>query len=242
MHVFVPDDMAERVWEIAKGLPWDAPNEARLPAPSVVVEIGGGSCLFVQEGLEVRFHVLTGGIGHVASIERGECDIRYTGKAGPLDGWREKVAAQTVIVMDLIFSFMAEPRFIRQTAFSRARRKTESRQYGGALPNTWVKIGWTIGASTTTKIDRAGSAPIRAFHMVRGHWRNYKDQKTPKGERRPGRPGWWVWIEAFYSGNPALGEIKHHYMPRIEDPGRSSRLVHANVAARIAGSARKIQP
>lgn len=136
--------------------------------------------------------------------------------------------------LDLLFTFMSEPRFVEQTPFSRLKRSMAAKAIGRpALRHTWVKLGWTIGGVTRPKGNVPGSAPQRAFHMVRAHWRRY-DHQTPKAVHRPHREGWWVWIEAYYAGNPALGEVKHHYAPKLDDPGKSSRVVHRVVASKIA--------
>ena len=131
---------------------------------------------------------------------------------------------EIINAIDLLFTLMAEPRFIRRDNFSPLKRNMAARATGKkALRNTWIKLGWTIGAETRPKGNVPGSAPRKAFHMVRAHWRHY-DHQTKMGQQRDGREGWWVWIEAHYSGNPALGEIKHHYMPKL-DSQKSARTV-----------------
>lgn len=121
-----------------------------------------------------------------------------------------------------------EPRLVERSSPPRAMRRRLARQLsaqGHEIPTTFVSVGWTIGDKTTPK----GNVPPevgghKAFHMVRGHWRDYGDRHTPKAERRPGRPGWWVWIDWHWSGNPAYGVIGHSYRPKI-DREKSARVI-----------------
>ena len=248
-HIHVSREMWARINELVKLLPDDACFEGRLPAPVVVLEIEGlRSVLFTSNGEWVGVMCLAEEGSPTLNLalcfyqKRGNhmrfSDTSFLGEPKEnLLGLNEFQALVHMICnkADLLFSLMAEPRFIVQNPVSRLKRAMSGKATGRpALRHTWVKIGWTIGGSTTPKSTIAGSAPARPFHMVRAHWRNYFDRHTKSAEERPYRPGWWVWVEAYYSGNPALGEIKHHYRPKLEDPGKSSRVVHATIAARTA--------
>ena len=136
----------------------------------------------------------------------------------------EEACAQAA-ALDVLFMLMCEPRYVRQTPMSKLKRQMAGKKIGQkALRHTWVKLGWAIGADVKAKADPGGTAPAKAFHMVRAHWRNYGDRQTAKAERRAGRDGWWVWVDSHFSGNPALGEIKHHYQPKLDD-AKSARVV-----------------
>jgi hypothetical protein len=243
--------MWDRIAEIALSLPTDAPLEGRLPSDGCVIEVEGRLILGAVDSETSVGIALLGCVdpeiarctGHMATYWKRTPDIVPSDKfcadvtthcpSAPKDGG-EGIAALLTERLDLLFSFMAEPRFVKQTPVSRARRQMAAKKIGQkALNHTWVKVGWTVGSSVRAKGNTPGSAPQKAYHMVRAHWRKY-DRQTAKSERRPHRPGWWVWIDAHYSGNPALGEIKHSYQPKLDDPGKSSRAVHGIVAARIA--------
>lgn len=249
-HVSISAEMWSRIKDIAITLPDKSPWEGRLPYPETVIEIENFASLFVSIVKGVVVISLARHADSEINSYRGpiikfaprsdevwlidEFNAHVDSIEGAPEQAGEVLATIFAITLDLLFSFMAEPRFVEQTPVSRIRRGMAAKKIGvPALRHTWVKVGWTIGGTTRAKGNLPGSAPQKAFHMVRAHWRKY-DRQTPKAERRAHRHGWWVWIEAFYSGNPALGEIKHQYHPKLEDPGKSSKLVHKVVAARIA--------
>lgn len=246
-HVLIDKAMWDRLYEIAISLPPEVDFEGRLPFPATVVEVEGYASMLMEptttgkEGPLVAVHLLSEHEGMYSGLW-GAYMVRgnqvHLGKNFKKYMAQNDLAIQNLSTIcakvDLLFSFMLEPRFIAQSPVDRHTRRRAGRMLPEqAMKHTWVKIGWTIGGSTRPKVTTPGSAPQRPFHIVRAHWRLY-DRQTPKGERRPHREGWWVWIESHYSGNPALGEIKHHYTPKIEDPGKSSRIIHQTIAARIA--------
>lgn len=133
-----------------------------------------------------------------------------------------------------MMELFCEPRIVKRVPHDRPTRKRAAKAVGvgvADLPTTWARVAWNIGDKTVAKKDNSDGKTGRPYHLVRGHWRDYKDRHTPKAERRPGRPGWWVWIDSHHAGNPAYGVVGHRYEPRLH-PKRSTRAVIDLMASR----------
>jgi hypothetical protein len=255
MHVHLEDEFVIRIIEIANSMPI-VDYEGRLPGPVVFLEgmfrVKGADKdvgLIVSErplhyapsyNVDERWvYAVVPTNPHTSVIQLfcsfvAKTDHVFMGRDDLLDKESYDLAREILASLDTLFSLMAEPRFVEQTPFSRLKRSMAAKAIGRpALRHAWVKLGWTIGSVTRAKGNIPGSAPQRALHWVRAHWRRY-DHQTPKAVHRPHREGWWVWIDRHRSGNPALGEVKHHYVPKLDDPGKSSRVVHRVVASKIA--------
>lgn len=248
-HFILDEGFGKRMIDLSIDCP-PGDYEGRMPAPKVFIEglTPTGALYLIDMGDSIEVNALhPNGEGPWLTTfgayrkKSNQLALTEEAAAGMSDEEIDKSDIFLGLVAlanlaDLFFSLISEPRFVVQRPVSNLKRRMAAKSIGKpALRHTWVKVGWTIGGSTTPRNTVAGSAPARAFHMRRAHWRNYGDRHTKNAERRPHRAGWWVWVEAHYAGNPALGEIKHHYCPRLEDPGKSSRVVHTNIAARIAG-------
>ena len=253
MHVHLDAEMMLRIQALAEAFP-AVEFEGRIPHREIILE-----GFFGDSRRDDMALVVCQGTGNILAMPMVDMDCIYVGvllpenppskaiqpffrfrpRTGEVDslapsptGEDVRYAQEMANVLDLLFVFMAEPRFIVPDPFSPLKRSMAARAIGQkALKHTWIKLAWTVGGKTRAKGDQPGSAPQKAFHMVRGHWRDYGDRQTPKAERRPGRDGWWVWIESYKCGNPALGEIKHHYQPRL-DPEKSGKAVVNVLAAR----------
>jgi hypothetical protein len=246
MHIHLDDDFVGRVFDIAAAFP-AVEYEGKMPNDLVFLEgflsDRGQSpvALFAQRVGKnaTRFDVPEDSIGIFVVIPSNPEDqisqfmCSYSGKDRLLrfgSNWATgmteedfaatedyRQSALTANALDLLFTLMTEPRYVKAEPCSKLRRSLAASAIGKpALRNTWVKLQWTVGGETKAKGNVAGSAPQKAFHMVRAHWRCY-DHQTPNSVERPGRGGHWVWIKAHYAGNPALGEIKHHYSPKLKE-------------------------
>ena len=250
MHVTLDETMPKRVYDISAAFPADE-FEGKLPHSKVFIENFMSAPLngeTVPVGLLVMRDDESDTIYVFASFHRptdagsiGQALFGYKPKSRTISFDKNRTAGRTeaqveksedfeescaqAAALDVLFMLMCEPRYVKQTPVSRLKRQMAGKKIGQkALRHTWVKLGWAIGADVKAKADPGGTAPAKAFHMVRAHWRNYGDRQTAKAERRAGRDGWWVWVDSHFSGNPALGEIKHHYQPKLDD-AKSARVV-----------------
>jgi len=139
-------------------------------------------------------------------------------------------------VLNTVCELLCEPRIVERNIMPRADRKRAARDMGGAaLPTIWAQVRWNVGDTTRQKGARTGTGEGKgkgkAYHMVRAHWRNYGDRQTQNSEERPGRPGWWTWIDTHHSGNPAFGIVGHRYDPKLH-PEKSASAISSLIASR----------
>lgn len=257
MHVTLDDGMPHRVYDISAAFPADE-FEGKLPHDKVYIEnfmLAPFHDEIVPVGLLVMWEEETDTIYVFSSFHQpmddgsiGRALFGYKPKTRTISFDINRTAGRTeaeveasedfrgacaqASALDVLFMLMCEPRYVKQTPVSKLKRKMAGKKIGQpATKHTWVKLGWTIGSDVSARQDPGGTAPAKAFHMVRGHWRSYGDRQTAKAERREGRVGWWVWVDSHFSGNPALGEIKHHYQPKLDDD-KSARVIRDVVMAK----------
>lgn len=138
--------------------------------------------------------------------------------------------------LSTICELLCEPRLVERTGPSRTQRRQAERELKGKpLPTTWARVTWNVGDTTRVKGDRTGEGHGTAYHMVRAHWRNYGDRQTKTAIQRPGRGGWWVWIDSHHSGNPAFGIVGHRYEPKLHE-SKSVNAIEALIASRKLSS------
>lgn len=186
-------------------------------------------------------------LGDIGHWRPRTCAVGITNRARaryPKDASEEQVmagehfnnAVKMAELLSTMMELLCEPRLVERSVPSRADRKRAARALGEAgLPTTWARVTWNIGEKTVSKNQKADEGHGRPYHMVRGHWRNYGDRQTASAERRPGRPGWWTWIETHHAGNPAFGIVGHRYDPKLH-PEKSALVVRDLIAGRIASS------
>jgi len=139
----------------------------------------------------------------------------------------------TASTLATVCELLCEPRLVERVQMPRADRKRAARAMGAVgLPTTWARVRWNIGEKSVSKNQQATEGHGRPYHMVRGHWRNYGDRHTKNSERRPGRPGWWTWIDTHHAGNPAFGIVGHRYDPKLH-PEKSALVVRDLIASRM---------
>ena len=232
-HVIVDPDMWKRCFEITKAT-WNSESvfEMRMPYQNTVIEIEGRYTISFRtgtSGIWLTFHDANQPYHRIMEfaicVIKGEANFKlskrveeWTSKNGGFDKWSlaMRQGVQPAQIADVLMNLMAEPRFVKRNPVARHVRRQYARETKRGVPDVWIQLAWEIGSEVKAKGNVAAACPMRAYHMVRAHWRYY-DHETPKSETREGRDGFWVWIEATHRGHPALGEIRHHYKPRIGD-------------------------
>lgn len=160
----------------------------------------------------------------------------YQGVVGQTEAF--ETGTELCALFDTLLILMCEPRLVVQSAPQRARRKRVAKLMGKkAIDHTWVELKWTLGETCKAKGQPESEGPMKAYHLVRGHWRYY-DRQTPKSELAPDGFRWRVWIEAHHSGHPAMGVVQKRYAPKAEDPGKSSHMLNQIIAGKLSESIR----
>lgn len=189
-----------------------------LPADNVVLEMSFPQVTlishFVRDARDGRIAVSQGSCRHFefcGIFTPRSLDWELPPQGFVADGGQ---VLSVTLMADLILAWAAEPRLVRKVAPVRQQRRKVQRALG-FVPAAWANISWTLGEPVTP--ERNSAAPGeggRALHVVRAHW-VAMDRQTPKGERRPGKPGWWIWKAHFFRGHPAFGVRLQRYVPKL---------------------------
>lgn len=235
---------------------YDAVFEVRMPAPAVCLEFeeenpgvlllvrdesGWVSVLpFNDEDSSYDFYHRSGPPLSFRSTRDAAKDDnsvlwmnpKFTSGTGSREEHKLRMARMAMSA-DTTLSLLAEPRLVVRGEPSRSDRRRAQRALGANVPLAWSRVTWTVGAPTKAKDEPGDETHRKALHFCRAHWRR-SHEGAPKAELRPGRSGWWTWVEGCFKGHPDFGIKLSTYVPKVDPGGKSAAALSAMAATRNA--------
>lgn len=236
-HFILDRDFLERAIDVADAFPMEYFTD-RLPHTDCVFEMTnrtGVACVFTLgpdmslDGVVAISAYMAGRglrpLGHwrprtkMIGLTQSVRDEIVAEGTDPKDSYEFSVLGDAATILNTVCELLVEPRIVTLDKPPRHMRRRADRVLpSDGDPTVWNSVKWNITGQTTGKSSGRENGPQKgkAYHLVRGHWRNYGERQTANGERRAGKPGWWVWVDSHHSGNPAFGIVGHKYEPSAD--------------------------
>ncbi|MFC4734110.1 hypothetical protein [Salipiger abyssi] len=246
MHVGVAPELHADLREISQSLPDEVVFQFSMPSSRVVVEFSDVAVLVEDQGKCALIRLAVDGGELCVKVFKGSESVQMSTqverKYGRLSRFSRALLAR-VLIIDLLFSVMAEPRLVKAEATPRQQRRSAERMLGATMTGAWHKVSWTVGENIAPKVATSDDFHRMPLHFCRAHWL-FVGRATENSVLRHGARGhdYYSWRSHSWKGHPDFGIRLSHYEPKLSAGDVSEAMIdaarrNATVAASAAAVA-----